>query len=93
MEFEIPAQFSSEAAAKATESSLEFAANATKTSSILFVLVAIVLSVSMKQLWNLLNVIQIVAYLRIAVDWSANADMMMDYLEEAVTMRKTFRLA
>jgi len=47
----------------------------------------------MKQLWNLLNVIQIVAYLRIAVDWSANADMMMDYLEEAVTMRKTFRLA
>ena len=40
-----------------------------------------------------MNVIQIVAYLRIAVNWPANAETMMEYLEEAVTLRKTFKLA
>ena len=35
--------------------------------------------------------IQIVAYLRLAVNLPANSDLMMEYLEEAVTLKRTFK--
>ena len=39
-------------------------------------------------MWNLMNVIQVVAYLRFMVSWPANADMMLEYLDDAITLKK-----
>ena len=39
-------------------------------------------------MWNLLSVMQVVAYMRLFANWSTNIKLPLDYLWEAITMSK-----
>ena len=46
----------------------------------------ICLAVSLKAMWNLMHVMQLMAYLRLVVDWPANANMMLNSMHNAITL-------
>ena len=48
------------------------------------IIVTLVLSVSLKQMWNLLNVIQVLTYTRNFTPWPALTDQVIMYLIEAI---------
>jgi len=73
----IPKQFPSLASyelAVVAGSSVQVAANTAFLSQFG---VTICLAVSLKAMWNLMHVMQVVAYLRFAVSWPANSQMML----------------
>ena len=48
--------------------------------------ISIILAVSMKTLWNFLNVVQVLAYLRSFASWSAIMDFMLVQMDHAITL-------
>ena len=48
--------------------------------------VTICLAVSLKAMWNLMHVMQVMAYLRLVVSWSANTQMMLASMHNAITL-------
>jgi len=48
--------------------------------------VTICLAVSLKAMWNLMHVMQVMAYLRLLVDWPANSQMMLQSMHNAITL-------
>ena len=50
--------------------------------------ITLVLSVSLKQMWNLLNVMQVVVYVFLFVRWPAMVTMCRDFIFEAITLQK-----
>ena len=69
----IPKQFPDEEAfemAVITATSVQMAANSAFMSQFI---VTILLAVSLKAMWNLMHVLQVISYLRFATVWPANA--------------------
>ena len=50
------------------------------------IVISILLAASMKTLWNFLNVVQVLAYLRSFSNWSAMMDFIFVQVEYAVTL-------
>ena len=50
-------------------------------------IVSLVLYISLKSMWNLLNVVQVVIYLRLISDWPANSMKIMKALHNANTLQ------
>ena len=48
--------------------------------------VTICLAVSFKAMWNLMHVMQVIAYLRLLVNWPANTSMMLQSMHNALTL-------
>lgn len=48
--------------------------------------VTICLAVSLKALWNLMHVMQVLAYFRLIANWPANTQMMLMSVHNAVTL-------
>ena len=48
--------------------------------------VTICLAVSLKAMWNLMHVMQVIAYLRLLVSWPANSNMMLESMHNAITL-------
>ena len=48
--------------------------------------VTICLAVSLKAMWNLMHVMQVMTYLRLLVPWPANSQMMLQSLHNAITL-------
>ena len=46
----------------------------------------ICLAVSLKAMWNLMHVMQVIAYLRLLVQWTANVDAMLKAVDNAITL-------
>lgn len=44
------------------------------------------LSISLKSMWNLMHVMQLLAYMSLVVSWSANCQMMLKSVYNAVTL-------
>ena len=82
----IPKQFPSEASyslAVMAGSTVQVAANTAFLSQFGG---TICLAVSLKAMWNLMHVMQLMAYLRLVVDWPANANMMLNSMHNAITL-------
>ena len=48
---------------------------------------SLVLYVSLKSMWNLMNVIQIIAYFRLFTNWPANTLMIKEAINNAITLK------
>ena len=48
--------------------------------------VTICLAVSLKTMWNLMHVMQVMAYMRLLVEWPANANMLLQSMYNAITL-------
>ena len=86
IEFTIPKQFPSDSAyqlAVVTGSTVAVAANLSFMSQFG---VTICLAVSLKAMWNLMHVMQVMAFLRLLVDMPANSNMMLQSMHNAITL-------
>ena len=86
LKHKIPRQFPSEASyavAVAAGSTVQVAAN---TAFLGQFGVTICLAVSLKAMWNLMHVMQVMAYLRLAVEQPANSNMMLQSMHNAITL-------
>ena len=86
----IPKQFPSEdlfELVAAAGSTVQFAANTAFLSQFG---VTIFLAVSLKAMWNLMHVMQVMAYLRLVVAWPANSHMMLKSMHNAITLENIF---
>ena len=52
--------------------------------------VTICLAVSLKAMWNLMHIMQLMAYLRLLVEWPANSEMMLKSMHNAITLENIF---
>ena len=52
------------------------------------IVITLVLSVSLKAMWNMVHVLQIIIFLPILLEWPANAQLIVDSLEEAAELKK-----
>lgn len=70
---------------EATKSTIESSASTFMTGQLIMTLV---LSVSLKQMWNLFNVMQVLAYTREFTRWPALVQSVIEYIIEALYMEK-----
>ena len=52
--------------------------------------VTICLAVSLKAMWNLMHVMQVIAYLRYVVVWPAHTNTMLESMHNAITLENVF---
>ena len=52
-------------------------------------LISFSIKIPLGMMWNLLNIMQVVAYLRLFANWTSNVKRPLDYIWEAITMTKT----
>ena len=45
------------------------------------------MAVSLKQMWNFMNVVQVLAYIRFFVAWPAFMMLVLEFLDNALTMK------
>lgn len=67
-----------------TKQSLE---RGTQTFVVAQIVLTLLLSVSLKSMWNLYNVCQILAYIRLFTNWPALMDSVFLYLDNAITLK------
>ena len=60
---------------------------ATQTFVVAQIVITLILSVSLKSMWNLYNVCQILAYIRLFTNWPALMDSVFLYLDNAITLK------
>ena len=51
------------------------------------ILITLVIAASLKSMWNLLNVAQVLAYMRFYVNWPAFMDQILMWIDNAITMK------
>jgi len=59
----------------------------TNTFILVQIIVTIVLAASLKSMWNLMNVIQVLAYVRFYSGWPAFMTKVFEYMDNAITMK------
>jgi len=52
------------------------------------IVITLLLAASLKSMWNLLNVAQVIAYLRLITLWPANGLVALEFIEDGITLRK-----
>ena len=67
-----------------TKTSME---RATNTFVVAQIILTLLLSVSLKSMWNLYNVCQLLAYIRLFTNWPALMDSVFIYLDNAITLK------
>ena len=53
------------------------------------VLLTLFMSVSLKSMWNMVHVLQIIVFLPLVLEYPPNAKLMIDSLEEAASLEQT----
>lgn len=84
---ELPRMLLSDDATEILGASCFLVASATNTMVIIFILVAFSLVAMTKSIWQFVNMIQMLAYLRWLVEWPANADLGYKCLDFSVSGR------
>lgn len=51
-------------------------------------LATLFLSISLKAMWNLMHVMQVITYLRFLVEWPANTQTLLDSMYNAITLEE-----
>ena len=67
-----------------TEETVNVAAN---TLIVVQIIITLVLAASLKSMWNLMNVIQVLAYIRFYSGWPAFLLKIFEYMDNAITMK------
>ena len=57
------------------------------------VIITLVLSMSLKQMWNLLNVLQVLVFLRTMSQWTPVVSLVLSYLHETITLERILGFA
>ena len=52
------------------------------------VVTTLLMAASLKSMWNLLDVAQVIVYIRLITTWPPNGTAMLDLMEDGITMRK-----
>jgi hypothetical protein len=84
---ELPRMLLSDDATEVLGASCYLVASATNTLIIVLILIAFSLSAMTKSIWQFINIIQILAYMRWLVDWPANAELGFKCLEYSISGR------
>jgi len=50
-------------------------------------IVTFVLAISLKSMWNLMNVIQVLSYMRFFTDWPVEMIEILMYMDDAITLK------
>lgn len=61
--------------------------SATNTVVVGQVIITIVLAISLKSMWNLMNVIQVLSYVRFFTGWPAMMTVIFNYMDDAITLK------
>ena len=61
--------------------------NATNTVVVAQLIITILLALSLKSMWNLMNVIQVLAYVRFFSGWPALMLEVFKYIDNAITLK------
>ena len=69
---------------EATQNSVE---TATNTFVVGQIIITMVLAISLKSMWNLMNVIQVLTYVRFFTGWPALMMEIFKYMDDAITMK------
>ena len=88
MKVVLPKQFPDEKVKATVDSLMQTSIIATGTALITQILVSVSIKVPLGMMWNLLNVMQVVAYLRLFANWASNVKRPLEYIWEAITMAK-----
>jgi len=67
--------------------------NAANTVVVAQIIITLVLALSLKSMWNLMNVIQVLAYVRFFTGWPAFLLEIFKYMDNAITMKPISDLA
>ena len=51
------------------------------------ILITLVMAFSLKSMWNLMNVIQVLAYMRFFTNWPASMMEIFRYMDDAITLK------
>ena len=62
---------------------------ATGTALITQLLISFSIKIPLGMMWNLLNIMQVVAYMRLFANWTSNVKRPLEHVWEAITMTKT----
>jgi len=66
----------------------EYAVNQAANTFIVFqIVVTILLAASLKSMWNLMNVIQVLAYVRFYSGWPAFMTKVFEFMDNAITLK------
>ncbi len=84
---ELPKMLLSDDATEVLGASCFLVASATNTMIVIFILIAFSLVAMTKSIWQFVNTIQMLAYLRWMVEWPANADLGYRCLDYSVSGR------
>ena len=83
----LPKMYESKEQAVAMETT-EYAVNQAANTFIVFqIVVTILLAASLKSMWNLMNVIQVLAYVRFYSGWPAFMTKVFEFMDNAITMK------
>lgn len=75
---------------ESTEKAVENAANTVVVAQII---ITLVLALSLKSMWNLLNVVQVLSYVRFFTGWPAFMLEIFKYMDNAITLKPISDLA
>ena len=67
--------------------------NAANTVVVFQIIITLVLALSLKSMWNLMNVIQVLAYVRFFTGWPAFMLEIFRYMDNAITLKPISDLA
>ena len=73
--------------ASAMETTEKAVTNAANTLVVFQLVITIVLALSLKSMWNLMNVIQVLAYVRFFTGWPAFMLKIFEYMDNAITLK------
>ena len=83
----IPKQLSEEISKESLEAAKDALRQTTNTLVISQVVATIFLSISLKQMWNLIGILQILVFLRAFTNWPAYTNLVLKYLHNAIYLR------
>ena len=83
----LPKQLPDETTAQVLDAAGESFKGATTTALVVQIAITLVVSASLKSMWNLMNVIQVLCYLRFFALWSGQVDLVMKYMDDAITLK------
>ena len=88
----LPKMFPDEDFAEAMETTETAVSNAANTFVIVQLILTVALALSLKSMWNLMNVVQVLAYVRFFTGWPAQMLGIFEYMDNAITLKPVTNL-
>ena len=83
----LPKMLPGKAAVQVLETTKQSIESATNTVVVAQIIITLLLALSLKSMWNLMNVIQVLAYVRFFSGWPAIILEVFKYMDNAITLK------